>query len=258
MKTKSPLKDRPLRNPGESVDRELLNLLFDEVLLYISAAGIFMTMALLEWYRWLSDAPPSPFLMSGVALIAIAVAAWKIRKTKPKIEALKLGRDGEKAVAQYLDRLRERGARVFHDVISDGFNVDHVLIDTTGVYVIETKTRSKPERGPAKLVFDGATVRTNGFEPDRNPVIQARAARGWIAELLQESTGKSAPMRAVVLYPGWYIDTIEAGRTSDVWVLNPKALPKYIENAQQRLSSEDVQLFAYHLSRYVRSEGSGK
>ena len=37
-------------------------------------------------------------------------------------------RHGERAVGQYLERLRESGPRVFHDVPGVGFNLDHVVI----------------------------------------------------------------------------------------------------------------------------------
>jgi hypothetical protein len=38
------------------------------------------------------------------------------------------GREGEKAVGQYLERLRARGYQVLHDIPGENFNIDHVLI----------------------------------------------------------------------------------------------------------------------------------
>ena len=43
-------------------------------------------------------------------------------------------------------------------------------------------------------------------------------------------------------------------RQREVRVLEPKALPKYIENSPAAISPEDVAMTAYHLSRYVRGE----
>lgn len=62
-----------------------------------------------------------------------------------------------------------------HDEIGQGFNLDHVLIGSAGVFTIETKTLSKPVRGQARIKFDGERFLVNGFEPDRDPVIQAKA-----------------------------------------------------------------------------------
>jgi hypothetical protein len=69
---------------------------------------------------------------------------------RKRIKELRLGRDGEKIVAEQLECLRESGAQVFHDVPGDGFNLDHVVISNHGIYAIETKTgywnlrRSRP------------------------------------------------------------------------------------------------------------------
>ena len=42
-------------------------------------------------------------------------------------------------------------------------------------------------------------------------------------------------------------------RQSDVWILNPKALPAFIPNSGEQLTDEDVGLVGYHLSRFVRA-----
>lgn len=36
------------------------------------------------------------------------------------------------------------------------------------------------------------------------------------------------------------------------WVLEPKALPAFIENEPETLAERDVAMAAFHLSRYVR------
>lgn len=250
---KSPLKAKPLRNPGESLDRQFYDLIYDEVIQYVIIAFGFVLVAGVEWLRWLRDSPPNPWLYTFIALPVVILAAWKINRALAKARNLRLGRDGEKAVGQYLDGLREAGAKVLHDLPGNGFNIDHVVIHETGVYVIETKTLSKPDRGEAKLIYDGTTVLKGGLKPDRNPIQQVRAARQWLKELLKESTGKEFSVRAVVVYPGWFIQPTAEAKSSDVWVLNPKALPSFIKHSATQLQSEDVSLCAYHLSRYVRS-----
>lgn len=250
---KSPLKAKPLRNPGESLDIKLKDLLFADVLSYFIFAIFMVAIALMEWVKWFTDSPPNPKVFTAVALIALLIAGWKFERTKARIKSLKLGRDGEKAVGQYLERLREAGAKVFHDIPGGGFNIDHVVIHETGMYVIETKTISKPDRGEAKLVYDGTNVFKNGFAPDRNPIQQVRAAKHWLSELMKESAGRKFPMRAVVVYPGWFIQPTAEAKSSDVWVLNPKALPGFISKSAPQITPEDVHLCAYHLGRYIRT-----
>ena len=60
------------------------------------------------------------------------------------MESIKLGRDGERVVAEHLQQLVGAGWRVFHDIQGDGFNIDHVVIGAGGISAVETKTRSKP------------------------------------------------------------------------------------------------------------------
>jgi hypothetical protein len=43
------------------------------------------------------------------------------------------------------------------------------------------------------------------------------------------STGKACTARAVLLFPGWYVEQ-GPGTTREVWVLEPKALPEFLAN----------------------------
>lgn len=250
--TKSPIKDKPLRHPGQSLEEERRKLFEDKLEPPFMLAGFFVVLAVMEWWRYYSNKPPSPVLFSLVAAFLVAFAAWRVWKTRPQIHALKQGIEGEKAVGQFLERLRESGYHVFHDLIGTGFNVDHVLIGPAGVFTVETKTWSKPERGEAHIKFDGEQLTVAGREPERNPVVQARAQAGWLKGLLVESTGHNFDVFPVVVFPGWFIEQTE-GSLRNMWVLEPKALAKFLGNAPQRLTPEAIKLASFHLSRFIRS-----
>jgi Nuclease-related domain len=175
-----------------------------------------------------------------------------VYRSLPRLRALKLGRDGEKAVGQFLDRLRERGYRIFHDVSGGNFNLDHVLIGPAGVFTVETKTHRKP-RGNPQIDLDGDTIRIDGFEPDRDPVVQARAQASWLRELLSESTGRNFDVRSVVVYPGWWVNERFTRENTAIWVLEPKRLPTFLDREPRRISGEDIHLASFHLSRFVRT-----
>lgn len=251
---KSPLKSKPLNNPGESLEKRLINIVFDDILFFLIMAIVAIVLALVEWYRWYSDAPPSPIVMSVFAAVVVAIAAWKVFRGLRAAGAVKLGIAGEKAVGQFLERLRVQGAQVFHDIEGEKFNLDHVVIHRSGIYVVETKMMSKPGRGKTELEFDGIQIKYHGKAIMGDPITQVNAASYWLSELLTESTGRKIPVRGVVVFPGWYINTSDAGRRTKVWVLNPKALPTFIENQPDQLPAEDVHLCAYHLSRFIRTK----
>ena len=68
---------------------------------------------------------------------------------------------------------------------------------------------------------------------------------------------QTTAVRGVVVFPGGFVEPMsESWKSSSdrPWVLEPKALPEFIENARERISEGDVALAAFHLSRYVRSE----
>ena len=198
---RSPLKDHPLRNAGQSVDERIQKIIDEDASPYAALIGISITLALYEWWKWYFNKPPQPIVISLAALTVSAYVVMKIYSYKRKLRDLRLARDGERAVGQYLEGLRERGYRVFHDIIGNGFNIDHVLIGPAGVFTIETKTISKPPKGPTQISYDGEKVILDGFAPDRDPVIQAKAQANWLQAQIKESTGKNFKVRPVVLFP---------------------------------------------------------
>lgn len=256
-KTRSPLKDRPLRLPGQSIQEERDNFLEDSIGPPVMLAAFLVATAALEWWRFYTDAKPSPVLFTAAALVIIAYAAFRVRRALPKLRNLRQALDGERAVGQYLERLREDGFQVFHDVVGDGFNVDHVLIGPPGVFTIETKTWSKPRTGSSEITFDGETLRAGTQEPDRNPVVQAKAQARWLRALLTESTGKQFDVWPAIVFPGWFVSN-SPGAFKEVWVLEPKALPAFLSKEPARLSREEIKMASFHLSRLIRTEQARK
>lgn len=258
MASKSPLKGRPLRNPGQGLDEELQRLWDDRASTYFWFAAVFVLLAGMEWLAYLREAPRQPVTFTVVAIAISLYSGLRLMQLSRLSKRLKLGRDGERAVGQFLEGLRVHGARIFHDVPAEGFNLDHVVIARQGVFVVETKTWSKPHPD-ARVSFDGAKLLANGRPPDRDPVAQVQAEVSWLRRTLEESTGKSLPVRGVVVFPGWFVEPMPPEIKREVWVLEPKALPAFIEQEETSIVDADVALAAYHLSRYVRSsEGSGR
>ena len=253
---RSPIKDQPLRLPGESVGEEIDKAIADSLYPHLFAIVVVWIMFGLEIWRLLSQWSPHPSAYLIAALAVTVVCAWRIARARRRIQRLRLARSGEKAVGQHLERLRESGMYVFHDVPGNGFNIDHVLVGEQGIFAVETKTLSKPARGDAKITYSDGALLANGHRIERNPIVQARAAAKWLARMLQESTGRTLRAHPVVLFPGWWVDPLPPEERRSLWVLEPKALPAFIENSPVELSQEDVKLLSFHLSRYVRANNT--
>ncbi len=247
---RSPLKRKPLRNPGESLQDEIHTILTEQMIPPMVVAFLSILIAAMEWWRYFRAAPPQPVILSALAFLAVIYGSYKVVAIKKRIRALRLGMDGEKAVGQFLEALRKQGCRIFHDIVGNGFNIDHVVIGPRGLFTVETKTYSKPARGRATAACDGERILFNGLEPDRNPITQARAARDWLRELLLENTARKFPVKGVVVLPGWYVESTKGSRP-DIWVLNPKAFPSFIEHEPVVLKDEDIALASSRLINYV-------
>ncbi len=248
---RSPLKSKPLRLPGESVAEERERILDDKVLPSVLAIGFAVGVTLLEWWRWLTKTSLHPVLLTVLCAIVVVVAGTRLTKVRRQLKSLELGLEGERVVGQFLESHRAADWHVFHDIPGAGFNVDHVIVSPGGVFAVETKTFSKPARGNATVKYDGNAVLVDGHRPDRDPVAQARAARDWIRDLLFDATAINFPVRGVVLFPGWYVESPKTGPRPDVWVLNEKAFVKFMENEPAIIKPEDVALAASRLAIHV-------
>ena len=112
---KRPLKHDPLRNPGQSLDEEISTIMTDKALGYIIFIGFSFFMMCMEWFRYFRPHSPNPVIFT-IFFVGISLfCSYRLFGIRKKIDRLKLGRDGEKAVGQFLENLREKGARIIHD-----------------------------------------------------------------------------------------------------------------------------------------------
>lgn len=247
MEKTSPLRAKPLRQAGQSVQEELDRIVSDGFMDYALVPLLLVILALYDWMRWWQEAPPQPVLTTIVALLAIAYCVPRMFQLRKRVRLLRQGRDGERAVGEYLERLREQGCVVFHDIIAEKFNIDHVVLSEKGAFVIETKTFSRI-RG-ARVHCDGTKLVVDGLGDQSAIIDQALGNSRWLREMFQESTGRTFPVKPVIVFPGWYV---EGGLYKDYWVVNPKALPKLMGGEDAKISHDDLKLAAFHLSRYIR------
>lgn len=225
---------------------------YDGVLAPLFLAAFMLIVAGLEWARYLLNTKPNPWLYTVVGGVVIAYAGIRVHRTRRRLRDLRLGRDGERAVAQYLEWFRTAGFFVFHDVPSGDANIDHVLIGPRGVFTIETKTLSKPARGDCKISVANAQVYVNGYPMSRDPLVQAKGQARWLSNFLSEAQFR-AFVQPVVVFPGWFVEPFDM-KAVGVWVLHPKALDKFIEQGTDRLTKEEVKAMASSLSSYIRSK----
>ncbi len=205
-------------------------------------------MAGLEWWRYYFPQNPTPILYSTIAVLAGSYSAFELWRVWPDLKFVRSGSDGKRVMAQCLERLRDEGYQVFHNVVGVGYSMDHVLIGPAGLFCIETRTFNKRPGPDAKVAFDGEHILIDGLAPDRDPTVQARAQSSWVSQLLTAGTGRNFPTRPVILFVGCHVESSKDS-ARDIWVLNPKALSEFIAHEPEVLTAADVRLASFHLSR---------
>lgn len=105
-KTKSPIKSKLLHYSGQSLDDEIFELVTGKLVVYFLIIFCFAIATFFQWINFISKKPINPLLMTIIFLIVFIFSILKIIKIRKQLKTLKLGRDGERAVGQYLEELR--------------------------------------------------------------------------------------------------------------------------------------------------------
>ncbi|KKP83923.1 MAG: NERD domain protein [Candidatus Moranbacteria bacterium GW2011_GWF2_35_54] len=240
-KKHSPLKNRPLRSSGQSLDEKIS---------YIFIIFVFFIVALIEWTDKIFNKPPSPIIWTVIAVVASVYFMTKIIKLWTRFKNIKLGREGEKIVGQSLEKLREMGYEVFHDtVVGEIFNIDHVIIGPAGVFTIETKTRSKLD-GVQKIKRNGNYMIIDGLGIDRKTIFQSKLQAHWLEDFISSSIGLKIAVKPVVIFPDWFVEPQPRG--ADVWILNQKALPSFLKNEGVVIDEDKINLISAQIEKYNR------
>lgn len=252
MNSRSPLRTKPLRHAGQSLDEQIDRLINDKFLDYLLITTAVWLVVIFETVASVLHLHRHPGWYGLVAIVTTAITGYQFKKTRRSVRRLKQGRDGEREVAEWLEDLRQTGAQVIHDVPGDGFNIDHVVICNRGIYAVETKTWSKSE-GRSQIEFDGERITISGKRSDSDPLRQCGAQAAWLSDLLKRSTSKTWRVRGILTFPGWWVEQLPSARGSRHWVLNPKKIGKWIAQEPDSLIPSDVAMATLHLQQYVRN-----
>jgi hypothetical protein len=247
----SPLKTKPRRVAGQSVQEEL-DKLRDDWMERGSFATIAVVLLLLESWRWLWKIQPSPIGAAIVCIPLFSYSVYRMYGLNSKIKNLNQGLDGEKIVGEKLENLRAHGYRVFHDLIGNQFNVDHVLVGPSGIFTIETKTWSKGKG--EKIESDGELIWKNGVEVRPNPIDQAKARARWLHGLIKEFTNENVFVQPVIVFPGWWVESKIA--EPQTLVLNPDQLEGRLKDFPAKLEQKDIGFIANRLEFLARENKS--
>lgn len=260
-----PVEFKLLRGPGETLRRSLAK--FDENLIFHLGGWAMLPLIIFGGASWLGLKAVKPetwtqlWVALGLVVLLFALALlYSIRRVVRGLFRYRsewLGYMGERFVAEKIAPLEREGFRIFHDIPAEAgdreFNLDHVVVGPTGLWLIETKTRRKRHARPGfkdrEVTFDGSQLIWPWGE-DRHGLNQAEAEARWLSEEVKRLTGIEAAARPILALPGWWVNE---RKVANVRVLNPINIPSAIRGRGQRvLGDEQIDLIARQLEDRCR------
>ncbi|PSJ45645.1 nuclease [Zobellella endophytica] len=256
----TPLTSDLLRPPGFSLQQRLDDIQWDlmECLsiipLIMTAGPMILLLQTLAKGRY--PTLVEGLLMAGVLLLFVSYYVRKAVRLVKTRTALRLGHACERAVGQELEPLirpNDRPYRVFHDIPFDGFNIDHLVVNPSGVFVVETKGRSKPlNKGNKqfKVRIEGDALHFP-HRIEREPLLQTRRNVQAVRKWLCEATGFEVPVAGVLILPGWFLERKQ--RMADPYVMNATELARQLPSLHAGvLELGQVQAIAHQVAQRVR------
>jgi hypothetical protein len=137
---------------------------------------------------------------------------------------------------------------------ADGFNIDHVVLSTHGIFAVETKGYTKRNgiasgRREATVVFDGASLAFPA-STTTEPLEQAERQAQWLAKFLGRSTGEALMVSPVLALPGWFVVRKGRGKVS---VFSGRELTTLLRAGRaNQWSPAQVERAAYQIERRCR------
>jgi hypothetical protein len=237
------------RRAGESVSEERERRVFDKLPAIIFLPFFFWFVFLITELQQSNPTLRRPGFWLIFAIIMTVFSAVWLWRLFPIARRFNRGERGERHVAELLEELRTDGYKPIHDIVRDGFNVDHVLVGPSGVFAIETKFRS----GHGEITFrNGEGVFVGDRLEEKDCLKQACGNTVAIRNLIQENCGRREYVTPVVVFVGdWKIRN--KWRDTNLRVFTPERLLDYIRDQQLQLTRKDIELIASHLERSVKS-----
>ncbi len=224
-----PFTDKFLRSPGESLNRQIMEISYEvteHLVMTLTAPIVFYALYMSSLYARhvkYSASANMVFIIGGTGFIAYHLI--KLIKLVNLRQSYRLGYEGEIAVGQELNQLMRDGYYVYHDFPADKFNIDHIVVGTSGVFAVETKARSKPtsknRQADARVEYDGKCLRFPN-RTESKPIEQAKLQAEWLTKWLGSATGEHVGVRPVLALPGWFVEWKSSNASNGIAVINPK------------------------------------
>lgn len=199
--------------------------------------GCALGMFFMAWLWMKNAASISSFGLPAVIVLVVAFKFLvnkvdnKAKYVKKRAKDADRGAAAEVKVAATMATLPE-GFTAFHDLEFTGFNIDHVVIGTSGIFLVETKSHG------GKITAEGNKLLLNGNPTDKDFINQTWSQSYQLKSFLKEHTGKEYQVKPVLCFSKAFVQLRQA--VKGVAVVNAKFLNELLQRQKPQLSSEDL------------------
>jgi hypothetical protein len=183
-----------------------------------------------------------PVLITVFAACIAAYCLLRIGLLRPRLRALKAGRQLWRLMSLDFAKLGERGFYLFDGIAdADGSLLGPVLVGPSGVFSLII--RSNPPTGRIFERIDhlaSSTLRLGGRPAFADPLGQARGLGARLARFLDDRGLPGVPVTPVLIFPGWRIGKTPDPAERDVLVVSEKTLLAEIASLPDRLEPKEI------------------
>ena len=238
---------------------KIIRAQFDKYLRPYVLITLFLSGLLtLEIYRWVTQSPPLPGVFTSLFLVGLTYTIYQIHEYRDQLRFIHLGRKGEPNTSEILEKYQSKqNVNVYTDVKFGSSKVDYIVTNKTGVFLINIINWHAPINSEAVIEYNDDELLLNGYRPDANPVIKQKTIKDWLGIRLQKIGNQYVPVKAIVIFPGWFVKTPK--EITSVRVMNPRELEDYLEVDNDVLSNDQKTDLDYQIrviSQYIHSTSS--
>ena len=178
-------------------------------------------------------------ILLTILLIVLIIYLATTSDKRAKARKMRAGKEGEEAVAEEIRRIAPQNARVFHDLVlfdknKKTYQIDHLFINTNGIWIIETKNWSGVVLGDEENKY---WTQYKKYKTERryNPVKQNFGHYYKIRSLFP----KHVPIRCLVVFVKADISNIQSEYICNLFEL-PEILLRETDN---KLTDFEIQKY---------------
>lgn len=255
---RKPVKEALLRSPGETLRRKIEEIDDEINFRLVSSIAVGAIVGVMAGQSYRAGGPQMMNTLGVYLVLFLAAEVWLLRGLYAYVQErrnYRLGLSGELAVGEELNKLMLDGCRVYHDFPGgDDWNIDHVIVASSGVFAIETKAFSrrrslKKGQKDHEVIYTGESLEFPDRPPTKEPIEQARRNARELAKFLKSSTAEDVPVYPITIPIGWFVVSKVSGQQE---VLNVKWVRSAILNHPRVLSDAQIQRICHQIEQKCR------